>query len=78
MRDEIKNKAIALVKEAYNMGYEDAVHAKVVFAEIDKREGKCGSCKHSKVPYYKEPCLNCCYCYNPAWEPKVDTNLTPF
>ena len=70
MKDEIKNKAIDLVKEIYNMGYQDAVHAKTVFAEIDKQEGKCGSCKHSKVPAYEEPCLGCCYCYNSAWESK--------
>ena len=81
MKDEIKNKAIDLVKEVYAMGWDDGAKASAVHLEMCQQENEkendamCHDCKYAKVAISQKPCLDCCNNYESQWE--LDTDLTP-
>lgn len=73
MKDEIKNKAIDLVKEAYAQGWDDGAKAFEVHDEMSRQERSCNSCRFEPIPFNEEPCLDCCNNYGNKWRAKKET-----
>ena len=67
MRDELKDRAISLLKEAYELGWNDGAKASKLHLEMSEQEDSCASCLYEHISIQDYPCRDCIYAHENLW-----------